>query len=486
METYRKSAVRSSLQSSKLSPTDSLAASLQRGLHIIEYHQQNPPAPRKSFVGLSFDHFALNPRQSAKASSALQALPEGDASSVSTICSSCKKAMDTNDDLSEDINSEKQIVTATAVTSNDLANASLKDGNISSTTDSKRVAELEAVCEEQAAKIKELSNLIEQQKKGSEDGEQTAEDKIAEQCEDSRTPLDVYEREALEGEIQKLKDQVQLLTDGSTASDSLLDQIRNGSTDQEYELEKERQKWMESESKWISLTEELRMDLESSRKHAEKTEAELHEEKKCTEELDDALQRAIYGHARIIEHYVELQELYDDLLERHRGVMGGIAEVKRAAARAGKKGCGTAFAAALAAELSTVRIDREKERAQLKEQNRRLRVQLRDTAEAVHAAGELLVRLREAEEASTQEKERSAAMLQENQKLKKQLEKTRKKHEVEIETMKHYLAESRLPESALEGFYRHESGEDAHAHAPSTAGHDDDQSWRAAFKSEFE
>jgi kinesin family member 15 len=51
-----------------------------------------------------------------------------------------------------------------------------------------------------------------------------------------------------------------------------------------------------------------------------------------------------------------------------------------------------------------VRIDREKERTQLKEQNRRLRIQLRDTAEAVHAAGELLVRLREAEEASTQEK----------------------------------------------------------------------------------
>lgn len=456
-ETYRKSAVRSSLQSSKLSPTDSLAASLQRGLHIIEYHQQNPPAPRKSFVGLSFDHFALNPRQSAKASSALQALPEGDASSASTICSSCKKAMDTNDDHSEDINSEKQIVTATAVTSNDLANASLQvcyfvgmictshiltpaytfvlyqDGNITSTTGSKRVAELEALCEEQAAKIKELSNLvccackflrvlrnsdnyfhpltifsaklqIGQQKKGSEDGERTAEDKTAEQCEDSKMPLDVNEREALEGEIQRLKDQVKLLTDGSTTNDSLLDQIRNGSTDQEYELEKERQKWMESESKWISLTEELRMDLESNRKHAEKTEAELRDEKKCTEELDDALQRAIYGHARIIEHYVELQELYNDLLERHRGVMGGIAEVKRAAARAGKKGCGTAFAAALAAELSTVRIDREKERAQLREQNRRLRVQLRDTAEAVHAAGELLVRLREAEEASTQEK----------------------------------------------------------------------------------
>lgn len=490
VEMFRKSAVRSSLQSSKLSPTDSLAASLQRGLHIIEYHQQNP-SPRKSFVGLSFDHFALNPRQSAKASSALQSLPEEHVGSVSTICSSCKKALGTNDDHSEDINSGKQIVMATGITSNDLANASRQDGTVSLTTGSKREAELEALCEEQAAKIKELTILIEQHK-GAEDGQQsdrqqslTDEDQVGELCEDSKVSLNVNEREALLDEIQNLKDQVKHLIDGST-NDSLLDQIRNGSTDQEYELDKERQKWMESESKWISLTEELRVDLESNRIHAEKTKMELCNEKKCTEELDDALQRAIYGHARIIEHYVELQEMYNDLLERHRRVMEGISEVKRAAAKAGRKGCGTAFAAALAAELSTVRIDREKERAQLKEQNRRLRIQLRDTAEAVHAAGELLVRLREAEEASTQQKEKSAAMLQENQKLKKQLEKMRKKHEMEVETMKHYLAESKLPESALEGFYRQESnvGAPEYSHAQSTC--DDDQSWRAAFTTEFE
>ncbi|CAM0906710.1 unnamed protein product [Alopecurus aequalis] len=486
-EMSRKSAVGSSLQSSKLSPTDSLAASLQRGLHIIEYHQQNT-APRRSFVGLSFDHFALNPRQSAKGSSALQPLPEEHVSSISTICSSCKKAMDTNDDHSEDINSWKQIVTATGIASNDLANASRQNGDISSTTGSKREAELEALCEEQAAKIKELSILIDQHKKGSEDGvthmeELTDEDKVVEQCDDSKVNLN--ERETLVGEIQSLRDQVKHLRDAST-NDSLLDQIRNGSTDQDYELDKERQKWMESESKWISLTEELRVDLESNRIHAEKMEMELCNEKKCTEELNDALQRAIYGHARIIEHYVELQETYNDLLERYRRVMEGISEVKRAAAKAGRKGCGTAFAAALAAELSTVRIDREKERAQLKEQNRRLRIQLRDTAEAVHAAGELLVRLRESEEASTQEKERSTAMLQENQKLKKQVEKMRKKHEMEMETMKHYLAESKLPESALEGFYRQEgrAGATEYSHAPSTC--DDDESWRAAFTSEFE
>uniref|UniRef100_A0ACD5WUS0 Uncharacterized protein n=1 Tax=Avena sativa TaxID=4498 RepID=A0ACD5WUS0_AVESA len=481
IEMSRKSAVRSSLQSSKLSPTDSLAASLQRGLHIIEYHQQNP-APRRSFVGLSFDHFALNPRHSAKAISALQLLPEEQhISSVSTICSSCKKAMGANDDHSEDINSEKQIVMATGIASNDLANASHQDGSVYLTTASKREAELEALCEQQAAKIKELSFLIDQHKKGSEDGQRSD----GELCEDSKVSLNVNEREALLDEIQNLKDQVKHLIDGST-NDSLLDQIRNGSMDQEYELDKERKKWMESESKWISLTEELRVDLESNRIHAEKTEMELCNEKKCTEELDDALHRAIYGHSRIIEHYVELQEMYNDLLERHRLVMEGISEVKRAAAKAGRKGCGTAFAATLAAELSTVRIDREKERAQLKEQNRRLRIQLRDTAEAVHAAGELLVRLREAEEASTQEKERSAAMLRENQKLKKQLEKLRKKHEMEMETMKHYLAESKLPESALEGFYRQESNEAApeYRHDPSTC--DDDQSWRSAFTTEFE
>lgn len=491
VEVCRNSEVRSSLQSSKLSPTDSLAASLQRGLHIIEYHQQNP-APRRSFVGLSFDHFAVNPRQSiANVSSAVQVLPEDRGT---MLCSSCKKPMNANENQTEDINSAKQIVLALGATSNESDSASVKDDNNTKAIASKREMELEALCEEQAAKIKELSNLIDQYRKGSEDvpdsnGVKPAEEltsKIDEQCGDSKvSSLNPNEKEALLAEIESLREQLKHQTNVST-NGSLLDQIRNGSTDQEYELDKERQKWMESESKWISLTEELRVDLESNRMHAEKTEMELCNEKKCTAELDDALQRAMYGHARMVEHYVELQELYNDLLEKHRRVMEAISEVKRAAAKAGRKGCGTAFAAALAAELSTVRIDREKERAQLKEQNRRLRIQLRDTAEAVHAAGELLVRLREAEEASTQEKERSAALLQENEKLKKQLEKLRKKHEMELETMKVHLAESRLPESALGGFYHHDNKETPEYSCDAASTQDDDQSWRAAFASAYE
>lgn len=216
-------------------------------------------------------------------------------------------------------------------------------------------------------------------------------------------PFNMNEREALLNEVQSLRNQLLPYARGSTQEDSLLDHIRNGdiqSSDKGAEdLEKERQKWTESESRWISLTEELRLDLESNRRLAEKKEMELSLEKKCTAELDDALQRAIHGHARIVEHYAELQEKYNDLFEKHRQVTEGIAEVKKAALKAGRKGCGSAFAAALSAELSTLRIDREKERAYLKEQNRRLRIQLRDTAEAVQAAGELLVRLREAEEA---------------------------------------------------------------------------------------
>lgn len=73
-----------------------------------------------------------------------------------------------------------------------------------------------------------------------------------------------------------------------------------------------------------------------------------------------------------------------------------------------------------------------------------------------------------------------AAAQQEIEKLKKQTEKMKKKHAMEMVTMKHYLAESRLPESALEPFYRHESEiEEDHSRAPMC---EEDQSWRAAFR----
>jgi kinesin family member 15 len=102
--------------------------------------------------------------------------------------------------------------------------------------------------------------------------ERSKEDKTLEQCDD--TKMSINDRGALLNEIESLKEQLSRQTNVSTKG-SLLDQIRNGETHQEYELDKERQKWMESESKWISLTEELRVDLESNRMHAKKTDGAL-------------------------------------------------------------------------------------------------------------------------------------------------------------------------------------------------------------------
>lgn len=229
---------------------------------------------------------------------------------------------------------------------------------------------------------------------------------------------DVSEKEELLKEIQNLRSKLQAFADVSAnkSTDKLRSSLllsrsiqlrksglgRGGcQTTNEEELEKERERWTEMESEWISLTDELRVDLESIRQRAEKVEQELNTEKKCNEELEDALHRSVLGHARFVEHYAELQEKYNELVGKHRAIMGGIAEVKRAAQKAGSKGHGSRFSKSLAAELSALRFERDREREFLKKENKSLKLQLRDTAEAVHAAGELLVRLREAENSAS-------------------------------------------------------------------------------------
>lgn len=67
---------------------------------------------------------------------------------------------------------------------------------------------------------------------------------------------------------------------------------------------------------------------------------------------------------------------------------------------------------------------------------------------------------------------------EENEKLKKQVEKLKRKHKMEMSTMKQYLAESRLPESALGPFYKENSGI---GHDDTSLPDDDDQAWRAEF-----
>lgn len=70
-------------------------------------------------------------------------------------------------------------------------------------------------------------------------------------------------------------------------------------------------------------------------------------------------------------------------------------------------------------------------------------------------------------------------MQQDNEKLKKQMEKLKRKHKMEVITMKQYLAESKLPESALQQLYRDNS--DVVNNNGTPFNDDDDQAWRAEF-----
>nr|GEV78323.1 kinesin-like protein KIN-12B [Tanacetum cinerariifolium] len=80
------------------------------------------------------------------------------------------------------------------------------------------------------------------------------------------------------------------------------------------------------------------------------------------------------GHARMLEQYADIEEKHINLLTSQRRFEDGILDVKKAAAKDGVKS------------------------AKSKDKNKGLQAQLRDMAEAVQAAIELLVRLKEAEE----------------------------------------------------------------------------------------
>ncbi|KAJ1441294.1 P-loop containing nucleoside triphosphate hydrolase [Sesbania bispinosa] len=432
--------MRSSLQSSK---ADSLAASLQRGLQIIDYHQQNSEL-NKSSTSFSFQHLTLTPCPEIdnvdSCDQTIQQKPSNDEVTTTFLCASCQTKISNQDSTQ--------------------GQYSLKSGTFDGLTDkipnhlenvmAKGIMreELENVCKEQAARIEQLNQLVEKLKgekelnsiavyrQREEYNPMENEDMplrgtssnghlpyiIEEKCEIKEVQeeltqrdisLDSTEKESLLEEIRSPRSKLQLYSDAPVkmSTDKLRYSLMSRSIqlqksgvfshdNRNEELENERQRWTEMESEWICLTDELRDDLESYRQRAEKLETELKLEKKCTEEMDDALNRAVIGHARMVEHYTDLQEKYDDLVAKHDAIMEGIAEVKKAAAKASKKGHAR-FANSLSAELSALRVERERESKLLKKENQILKIQLRDTAEAVQAAGELLVRLREAEHAAS-------------------------------------------------------------------------------------
>ncbi|KAF5752511.1 kinesin-like protein KIN12B [Tripterygium wilfordii] len=514
----------SAQENKHFTPTDNLAASLHRGLEIIDNHQQSLVLKPSSF------RFSFKPTETKpiflvdKVNVGVQTLPEDDVQTKEDIlvvlCSNCKSKT-TLEEKGVNDSSDQQLVPVDGPESvgkfkNQVPKAVEKvlAGAI------RREMALEEFCAKQTAEIVQLNRLVQLYKHERECNAligQTREDKILRleslmdgilpteefmeeelvslthehkllkdkyenhpeilrtkvELERAQNELERYrnfyelgEREVLSEEIQDLRNQLEFYINSSSSTrnrNSILHLTYScgvtlapslgkipESTNESAEgtLEQERIRWTEAESKWISLVEELRLDLEASRSLAEKQKQELETEKKCAEELQEAMRMAMRGHARMLEQYADLEEKHIQLLARHREMQEGIDDVKKAAARAGVRGAESRFINTLAAEISALKVDREKVRRYFRDENKALQAQLRDTAEAVQAAGELLVRLKEAEEAVNVAQTQALESKEETEKAYKKIEKLKRKHEHEISTLNGLLAESRLPKEA--------------------------------------
>ncbi|KAJ0980084.1 hypothetical protein J5N97_008339 [Dioscorea zingiberensis] len=297
LRSFKNKSLCASLQSSKVSPTESLATSLHRGLQIIDYHQRNS-ASRKPFLGLSFEQFISNSHQKVdKADASVQTSPEDGGTADGFLCSSCRK-MDAYDCKIVQENLNLRILPVNeAETPGEFGKQVLKDKVDALADVSKREMELEVLCAEQADKIKQFKCLVDWCKDSHEqcsnlnenhgtkilcpddlaDGvvyrkeEHVSSDELvlmncnlkndpvvsngkhglselqSEFQNDCKTSFDFCEREALIKEIQSLKSQ--LKNTRSSRGDvechpdnSLLEQIRNGTMEKtEDEHERERQ-----------------------------------------------------------------------------------------------------------------------------------------------------------------------------------------------------------------------------------------------------
>ncbi|KAF2325742.1 hypothetical protein GH714_034749 [Hevea brasiliensis] len=554
MKSSSSNALATQASKSFLAPMQHLAASLHRGLEIIDGHRKS-----SAFRGSSF-RFSCRPAECKKISllekvdAGVQTFPQDNdvpqEDDVAFFCKSCKSKKKLEDKDADD-NSNLQLVRIDGSESADKSKNQVPKAVEKVLAGAiRREMALEEFCAKQTSEIMQLKRLVQQYKHERECNAiigQTREDKILrleslmdgvlpteefmeeeiaslmhehkllkekyenhpevlrtnielkrvqDELEHYRNFCDLGEREVLLEEIQDLRNQLQYYVDSSSTSAlkrnsilrltcstepsvapslSTIPEAVEGSA--ELKLEQERVRWTEAESKWISLAEELRTELDATRVLAEKRWQELETEKRCAEEWKEAMQLAMEGHARMLEQYADLEEKHIQLLARHRKIQEGIDDVKKAASKAGVRGAESKFINALAAEISALKVEREKERRYLRDENKALQSQLRDTAEAVQAAGELLVRLKEAEEAVAAAEKRAMDAEQETAKAyKKQIDKLKRKHENEINTLNELLAESRLPKEAIQP--AHNDGE--------TAKYDTDLSEGDRWREEFE
>ncbi|CAH8314342.1 unnamed protein product [Eruca vesicaria subsp. sativa] len=536
-------------------PTNQLAASLHRGMKILDSYRQST-AQRRSTFGFSYKALECKPSTVlSKADVGVQTYPEadiiGEENPKEVLCSKCKAVAECVVQETSDISNLQLVPVDNSEKSNFQVPKAVEKvvaGSI------RREMALEEYCTKQASEISQLNRLVQQYKHERECNAiigQTREDKIvrleslmdgvlskddfldeefASLMHEHKLLKDMYEnhpevlqtrielkraqeelesfknfygemgeREVLLEEIQDLKAQLYCYTDTSLTSsrkrgshlkltytcdpnpDPPLNAIPESMDESpEKTLEQERLRWTEAESNWVSLAEELRNELDTNRKLMEKQKRELDTEKRCTEELTEAMQMAMQGHARMIEQYADLEEKHMQLLARHRMIREGIDDVKKAAARAGVKGAESRFINALAAEISALKVQREKEAQYFRDENKSLQSQLRDTAEAVEAAGELLVRLKEAEEGLKIAQRRAMDAEYEASEAYKQIDKLKRKQETGISTLnqQQHIAESHNHIESLHGDDMAKYDEPVEEPSASSG----DQKWREEFE----
>ncbi|KAJ8774343.1 hypothetical protein K2173_011592 [Erythroxylum novogranatense] len=542
---------------SLLAPTDNLAASLHRGLEIIDSHRRSSAFRQSSFrfshKPAEFKPLIVVDKVDVGVQTFLEDddIPEED--SAVFFCKSCRIKMQLHEKDADD-GSNLQLVPVDDSEFSDKSKIQLVPAVEKVLAGAiRREMAIEDFCTKQTSEIMQLHRLVQQYKHERECNAiiaQTREDKILrleslmdgvlpseefleeelkslkhehkvlkskyenhpdvlrtnielkrvqDELEQYRNFYSLGEREVLLEEIQDLRSQLQYYI-GSSSSAALkrnslmkltypceqnlipsLGTIPESSAENaEDKLEQERIQWIEAESNWISLAEELKTELNASSALAEKLKLELATEKRCAEELKEALRMAMEGQTRMLEQYADLEEKHIHLLARHRTIQDGIDDIKKAASKAGVKGVESKFINALAAQVSALKAEREKERRYFREENKGLQVQLRDTAEAVQAAGELLVRLKEAEEAVVVVEKRAVHAEQEAAKANKKIEKLKKKHDNEIRALNELLQESRLPKEAIRPVYNDSEVVAKYDVVEETQG-EGDQQWKEEF-----
>ncbi|TVU13793.1 hypothetical protein EJB05_37219, partial [Eragrostis curvula] len=504
-----------------------LAASIQRGLQVIQSHQNNS-AWRRASVGLNA---RIMDFQTCKVDVAIQTDPEEPEARDNPLAliPSCLLEGSANESRDPNACRDLQIVPADGAVPADehkqqhflKAVEKVLAGAI------RREMARDEQCAKQAAEIQQLNRLVQQYKHERECNAviaQTREAKIArlESLMDGSLPteefmneeyislmnehkilqkqyenhpellraeielkrvqeeLDMFrncvdEKEVLQEEIQDLKNQLHYMLSSSASIRRLLPPLRlSHRTNCSPETKDndgdtnvgDAPDWTEAESKWITLTEELRVELEANKSLVGRLQAELDSEKKCHLEVNEALQTAMQGHARILEQYADLQEKHMGLLALHRRMRDGVEDLKTRAVKAGVKGAELRFINSISAEISALRTE-----------NEGLQGQLRDTAEAVQAAGELIVRLKDAEEAETLAKRRALLAEQETDKAYQEIDNLKKNYDKEILALNQRLAELSEHKDAI----CPAEATDLEPARYDTAGSPSDQQWREEF-----